>query len=147
MDSARRRLAELNSEIKAQDELYHNAATALGLSDCAFWILYSLQCAQADVTQSELCAELYQPKQTVNSAIKKLESDGNLALTTGADRRSRLLHLTEKGAAFAAQTVDKVLSAEQEALGGMTGAEQERMLALLHKYTGLLKQAMHKHIS
>lgn len=43
----------------------------MGLSDCTFWILYALRENNARLTQSEICNFFYQPKQTVNSALKK----------------------------------------------------------------------------
>lgn len=143
MRKEKEHLAEYNRLYKENDELYRNAAKALGLSDCAFWILYFLResVGQPDcgLTQSGICSAIYAPKQTVNSSLKKLEEDGVIELAEGTDRRSKPVCLTEKGMALAGQTVDRVLEAEQRAFGKMTADEQTLFLELFRKYTNLLK--------
>ena len=140
--SVGKKLSEFNSIIKESDDIYRCAAKLSGLSDCAFWILYTLRADGEAVTQSEICSIIYQPKQTVNSALKKLEQDGILQLTEMTDRRSKQLSLTDKGRRLAEQTVDRVIAAEQKALSGLTDKEQEAFLQLFHKYTDFLKTAM-----
>ncbi len=141
----RKRLAEYNNTIKENDELYRNAAKAMGLSDGAFWILYILRENGKLLTQKEICDALYQPKQTINSALKKLERDGFLELMEMSDRRSKEVHLTEKGKELARKTVDQVIADECEALSELTEEEQKTFLGLFHKYTILLKKSMGKH--
>ena len=137
-----KRLSEYNSIIKETDELYRGVAKALGLPDCAFWILYVLREEGEVLTQSEICYALYQPKQTVNSALKKLEYDGCIELTEMDDRRSKQIQLTEKGGKLAEKTVDKVIAAEHKALSGLTETEQETFIGLFRKYAGLLRNNM-----
>lgn len=137
-----KRLSEYNSIIKETDELYRDAARALGLPDCAFWILYVLREDGRILTQSEICDAIYQPKQTVNSALKKLEREGFIKLADGSDRRSKSILFTKKGEALAGGTVDRVIAAEHKALAGLTGEEQEVFIGLFRKYTDLLKENM-----
>ena len=61
-----------NGQYKESNEVYHRLARHCGLSDSAFWILYTLREAEGPVSQKQLCDELYLSKQTVNSALKKL---------------------------------------------------------------------------
>lgn len=142
MGAEKEHLLAYNGLYKENDEVYRNVARAMGLSDCAFWILYFLREGARELKQSELCSTIYAPKQTVNSALKKLEEDGCIELTAGADRRSKLVRLTKKGAALAAETVDRVLAAELRAMGAMTAEEQALFLELFRKYTNLLKKEM-----
>ncbi len=142
MNGTKLRLSEFNGIVKENDEMYHNAAKAVGLSDCAFWILYFLQDSKTQLTQREICAAMYAPKQTVNSALKKLENSGYVELLSGNDHRSKLVRMTKKGVLLASQTVDRILSVELEALNGLTAQEQETFLALFRKYTDLLKNSM-----
>ena len=70
-------LSRLNNLFKENDEIYRNAAKRVGLPDCAFWIFYilredSIKKEGNILTQSEICSTMYLPKQTVNSAMKKL---------------------------------------------------------------------------
>lgn len=60
--------------------LYHRLARACGLPDCAFWLLYTLRSEEAPLTQTQLSEQLSLPKQTVNSALKKLVEEGVLRL-------------------------------------------------------------------
>lgn len=142
MEAKRDCLIEYNGLYKENDELYRNAARVFGLSDCAFWILYSLRECDRELKQSDICSAIYLPKQTVNSSLKKLEQEGIIELTAGADRRSRFVRLTRKGIDLAAKSVDAVLAAEQRALGKMKEEEQAAFLGLFRKYTDLLKNEM-----
>ena len=62
-----------NELFKACNQTYHRLARHYGLSDCAFSILYFLRNEGKPMTQAELCTGLFLSKQTVNSALKKLE--------------------------------------------------------------------------
>ncbi len=137
-----KRLFEYNSILKENDNLYHNAAKILGISDCALWILYVLREEKDIVTQSYICDVLHQPKQTVNSALKKLEAEGILSLGHTSDNRSKQILLTQKGESFTKNTADKVIAAENAALSCMTDDEQAAFIALFRKYTNLLKFKM-----
>ena len=89
MERQKTTLAAYNELYKEQDDLYRGAARGFGLSDCAFWVLYALRETKRPMTQSGICAAVYQPKQTVHSALKKLEGEGYLRLAEGRDRRSK----------------------------------------------------------
>lgn len=133
-------LAVYNELYKEQDELYRAVARSFGLSDCAFWVLYALREAERPLTQSDVCAAVYQPKQTVHSALKKLMAEGYLQLTEGRDRRSKHLVLTEQGEALVRRTVAPVMAAETAAMNTMTETEQAQFLALCRRYNAALRQ-------
>lgn len=135
-------LLQYNALIRETDELYHNVAKNLRLPDCAFWILYSLRESELPLTQSDICNSLYYSKQTVNSALKKLETDGYIALCSLSDRRRKQLHLTEKGYLLTANTIDRVIDAELEALSDLSEQDRALFLAVFEKYTTILKQKM-----
>lgn len=134
------KLIAYNNIIKENDKIYRDLTKQLGLPVCAFWILYVLREAMKTLTQSEICEMLHEPKQTVNSALKKLNLDGYITLSSGNDRRSKCISLTEKGLRFAAETVDLVMTAEQNALSEFTEAELDTFISLFDKYTQTLKQ-------
>ena len=112
----REALAAYNDAYKEQDDLYRAVARQCGLSDWAFWVLYALRESGRPMTQSDVCAAVYQPKQTVHSALKKLAGEGYLQLTEGRDRRSKYLTLT--------------------------AAERAQFLALCRRYNATLRQAL-----
>ncbi|MDE5740991.1 MAG: winged helix-turn-helix transcriptional regulator [Oscillospiraceae bacterium] len=143
-NNAGKKLWEYNTIFKENDEIYRNAASDLGLSDCTMWILYALR-ADGTVTQKDICGAIYYPKQTVNSALKKLESDGCIVLSEMEDRRSKQISLTPKGVKLSEKTADRVIEAELAALSGLTDAEWETFIGIFRKYTKLLKNNMQFH--
>lgn len=136
----RQRLSLYNSIVKENDEIYRMAARRVELPDAAFWILYILRESEIPLTQSEICSSIYMPKQTVNSALKKLETEGYIEQKAGDDRRRKLLSFTEKGEMLAQKTIDRVLFAEQNAFAQLPEKEQEAFLQLFRKYTDLLRE-------
>lgn len=139
-----KRLSEWNSILKENNDLYRGLAKMFGLSDCAFWIIYTLRAESAPITQKEICRYLYEPKQTVNSAIKKLEADGYLELKNLNDRRSKQLCLTEEGLELAKRTADRVIAVEQAALAKLSEQEQRAFFGFYHRYTDSLKMQFAK---
>ena len=140
--SGQNRLSEYNDIIKENDNLYRGLAKNLGLSECAFWILYVLRADNAVLTQSEICEVLYQAKQTVNSALKNLEAQGSIELLYVCGHRGKQIRLTKQGLALAERTVDKVIAAEHNALLALTDVEQQAFIGLFRKYTHALKDQM-----
>lgn len=108
----------------------------------AFWILYTLRAEERQFTQAEICEFLIEPKQTVHSALKKLEAEGYLARTSGADLRSKRVALTEKGEQFARAWIDRVLEAEAAALCAMPEAERAAFVRGLHSFCRLLEERL-----
>ena len=140
-NNARNKLYEYNNALKSVDENYRNIAKRSGLSEAAFWTLYTLRMEPGNVTQSDVCNVLYQPKQTVNSALKKLESEGYIILTP-AGAHTKNISFTESGIKLCEQTVDKVIEAECDALKEMTDDEAENLIALQGAYSILLKNKL-----
>lgn len=137
-------LTAYNRETKRLDDVYRGAVKKSGLPACAFWILYTLRMESGSFTQSQICEFLYEPKQTVNSALKKLEADGYLSLSPGADQRSKPVQLTDKGLQLASVSADRVADAEAQALLSMTREERERFIQLTVRYRTLLEDALQK---
>ena len=141
-DKAREMLLAYNRETKRLDDLYRSAAKRFGIPECAFWILYTLRVEQRQFTQAEICEFLIEPKQTVNSALKKLEAGGYLALASGADQRSKRVVLTEKGERFAAEQIDLVPEAEAEALFAMPPEDRAAFIRGLRLFCRLFDERL-----
>ena len=133
-------LIAFNRETKKLDDVYRSAAKSCGISECAFWILYTLRVEEKSFTQAEICEFLIEPKQTVHSALKKLEAKGYLARTSSADLRSKHVALTEKGEQFARTWIDRVPEAETAALGAMPEEECAAFVRGLHLFCRLLEE-------
>ncbi len=140
-DNLRKKLYVYNNVLKSVDESYRNVAKRYGLSETAFWTLYTLRMEAGDMTQSDVCNVLYQPKQTVNSALKKLESEGYITLTP-AGVHTKNISFTESGIKLCEQTVDKVIGAECATFREMTDNDAENLIALQRTYSILLKNKL-----
>ena len=136
-----KKMLELNEIMKETDDLYRNLAKKFKMSDCMIWILYILREDDRSVTQSEICNMMYMPKQTVNSSLKKMEAEGYIELLSINDKRSKQVCLTEKGVDLANNTVDIIISKENNALSKMDKEEQALFINLFKKYKDLLKES------
>lgn len=136
-----KKMLELNEIMKETDDLYRNLAKKFKMSDCMIWILYILREDDRSVTQSDICNMMYMPKQTVNSSLKKMEAEGDIELLSINDKRSKQVCLTEKGVDLANNTVDIIISKENNALSKMDKEEQALFINLFKKYKDLLKES------
>ena len=144
MYTAKEVLVTFNATINGYEEIYRGVAKSFGLSDCAFWILYYIRQSEEKVTQKDICSFIYQPKQTVHSALKKLVKDGLIEVGDYNGKRHKYVVLTEKGEEFSRKTVDLVLAEEIAAFEDMDASERELSIKLLAKYSDSLSQRMSK---
>ena len=114
------------------DELYHEANRLLGVSDSSMTVLYMALDCGGSCALSEIRRETGVPKQTLNSALRKLESDGVVRLEGGA--RDRRVVLTETGTALARDTAGRLRAIEDEALACWTQEEMRTYLALSERF-------------
>lgn len=143
MPRAERLVRDFNAIFKENDKIYRDAARRLGLSDTVFWILYMIREAEGPVFQRDIIGLSFLPPQTVNSALKKLQSDGFAELRGNtSDRRCKQIALTEKGESLAQRTVDRAIAAEGRAMAEF--ADADIFLRLFERYNGLLKDAFAK---
>lgn len=126
----------LAGEINA---LYHEAAVKTGISDSVQNILYVLCEKEGRCLQSEVSKLTGISRQTINSAIRKLEKDGIVYLEQGKGRNT-ILCLTEKGEKFAAEKIFPLFEIENKIWKEWTPEEQQQYLALTQKYRDGLKK-------
>lgn len=130
-----------NRAYKRSNGVYHRLAKRFGIPDTALWVLYALRESEAPLTQTEMCGILALSKQTVNSALKKLEEDGCLRLESWPeDRRSKRLYLTEKGGALAEASAGAVWDLEARAFLHLTEEERRELIRLEEKYVDALEE-------
>ena len=144
MYTAKEILVTFNETINGSEEIYRAVAKSFGLSDCAFWILYCIRQSEEKVTQKDICNFIYQPKQTVHSALKKMVEDGLIEVGDYNGKRHKYVTLTEKGEAFSQKTVDLVFEEEIAIFEGMDASEREIAMKLLAKYSDSLSRRMSK---
>lgn len=134
-------LREFNHINKEYNDIYREAVAHMGISESAFDILYSV-CELGDgCLQRDICKVCYIPKQTVNSAIRKLEKEGYLVLTRGHGRQMHII-MTEMGKEKQRQWIYPLIQAENAAFSVLTEEENFRLLALHRKYVTALRRHM-----
>ena len=113
--------------------VYHAIAQAAGLSDSAFQVLYTLCVLGDGCLLSQVVRQADLPKQTVNSALRKLEQEGILTLAS-AGVRKKALHLTESGWTLCRDKILPVLKMEDDIFSAWSQAEREIYLRLTQRY-------------
>ena len=125
----------LNEEI---DSLYHQAALKLGVSDCVLFVLYMLHTNDGKCLLYDIFKLSGIIKQTVNSAIRKLENEETVYLEK-CNGKSKMVYLTEKGKTYTSKTAARLFEAECKALSNWTEEEINLYLKLTERYHADLK--------
>ncbi len=136
-------LCEFNRIYKEFNDIYHEAALRLGLSNSAFDIFYAI-CELGDgCLQRDICKATFIPKQTVNSSIRNLEKEGYLTLMHGKGRNMHI-YLTERGKEMLKDVIYPVIEVENHSFQGLTKEEGQQLLRLLARYNAELKAGFEK---
>ena len=130
------RLFALNEAWKENANIYRQMAKQMNLTDMAMWALYTLRVEPGEMTQSRMSEFLHEPKQTINSALKKMEADGLITLQSGSNRRTKTIQLTAAGEAL--ETADRVAETEQQALAQFSEEESDQLFSLLRRLNALM---------
>ena len=130
------------SYIHEWDAVYEEYAKSVGLSYTGLIVLYEIYEIE-NCTQKKLGEYCFIPKQTVNSAIRKLEQEGYLTLSNGKGH-SKHIHLTESGHTLLKETIFPIVEAENEAFTELSFEECNLLLKLHSKYTTALREKFSK---
>lgn len=125
----------LSQLYKKEDEIYHRYSVHCGLSDPAFWVLYTLYEVENKIyTQNDLVSLWSFPKQTLNYAVSGLVKNGWIRLEqlSGGRNRKAVL-LTEEGERICEEKILPLMLAEERSLLGLTEEEQKQLLQLNQK--------------
>lgn len=132
-----------NRTSKELEQLYHAYARHAGVSDAALWLLYVIRLGGNNLTQAAICADWHYPPQTINSALKRLEAQGLVALApaTGS-RRDKAVRLTAEGEKTVEHVIDPLIDAERAALADLAPKERTALVSLSQRYLGLLGERL-----
>ena len=128
-----------NNLISEINEAYHDVALKLELSDSAMQILYVICNGGGECLLSEIVKMSGISKQTINSAMRKLENEG-VVITEDATARKKLVRLSEKGKQHVKDTVQKVIDIENEIFASWTQEEWQSYLNLTKRYITHFKE-------
>ena len=135
-DAGMRRYNYLLGELEA---VYHGISLQMGLSDSISRILYAI-CDQGDrCPLSLVCRRTGLTKQTVNSALRRLEEKGLVRLEA-VDGRAKEVCFTEEGRALADRTARKILEMENRVLESWAPGEVARYLELTERFLRSMEQ-------
>ena len=128
----------LSGEINS---LYHEAAVKMGISDSVMNILYVICENGTQCQQSEISRMTGISRQTINSAIRKLQQDDIVTVRQGQGRNT-IVSLTESGQAFAARRIHPLFEIENRIWNEWTPEEQRQYLRLTQMYRDGLRRYM-----
>lgn len=130
---------ELDYLYKEADRVYYEFARDCGLSTCAYWMMYGIERAGGSIELRELSDSWAYSKQTINSAIKVLESKGLIELDfVEGSRRNKTATFTPEGESFADRHIRPAQRAERRAFCSLSPREREAFLASARAYTAAL---------
>ena len=132
-------LRRFNNLIGEMDGVYHEASLKLGLSDSAMRVLYAVCNAGDRCPLRTVCCQSALSKQTVNSAIRKLEEEGVVYLEP-AGGRSKDVCLTELGRETVRRKVLPLMKIENEIYASWTREELQSYLELTERFLTALKE-------
>lgn len=134
-------LHRINCLSQDLDALYHQAARQLGVADSAMIIAYTLHERGDGCLLYDIYSDSGVSKQTIHSAIRKLEWDGLLYLTQDKGKMKRVW-LTERGKEFVSRTASRLFETECRALDGWTEDELEQHVTLMEKYNQCFRREL-----
>lgn len=137
------KLQRINWLISETDSLYHQASLKIGLSDSASRILYALYTRGGSCLLSDIYKDSGISKQTVNSALRKLEKEGVIRLEQYHGKAKKVF-LTEQGKEKADKTVSRLVDAEIGAFESWTDEEIDAYLCLTNKYLETFREQVDK---
>ena len=126
---------QFNRLYKELDDIYHEIALAIGVSDSALAVLYVVCTLGDGCLQKDICREAYVSKQTISSSVRNLERNGFLYLEKSG--RDKHICLTEKGRQFVEQKIRPVVDMENGAFLEMEPDERAEFIRLSQKYVDL----------
>ena len=129
-----------NRQFNEMGKLYHRLARHYGLSDCAFWMMYTLREEGRPMTQAQLSGELSLSKQTVNSALKNLAAAGYVRLEDAGSTKNKRIYMTEQGEVFLRGSIDQVLQMERDATARLTAGERDAILTLGQRHLDAFRE-------
>ncbi len=125
------------------DAAYHESSLRLGISDSVMRILYTVCDAGEKCPLAEISRKTGLSKQTVHSAVHKLEKE-NIIYLEAADGKSKNVCLTKKGIEIAQKTALRIIDIENNIFSSWESADVEKYLELTEKYLISLKEKINK---
>ena len=121
------------------DAVYHEISLKLGLSDSAMKILYTICDNGTSCLLQDICKYSGLSKQTVNSALRKLEAEGIIYLESAGGKNKKVC-LTKSGETLAGRTAQKILQAEDDIFASWPQEDVQKYLELTETFLLALRE-------
>lgn len=131
-----RRLTRLLVEI---DNLYHQFAVKIGMSDSALLTLYTLCENEGRCDLSIIYKQTGASKQTINSSLRKLEKEGIVYLEN-KNGREKAVVLTEYGSSTAANDIYQLFAIENDIISDFSDEDINAYIEFNQKYADLFRE-------
>ena len=141
MSGAHAHLRRFNHLIGEIDALYHEAALHFGMPDSAVRVLYTVCVEGGSCPIAEIIRQCGMSKQTLNSALRRLEEEGTIVLQADSGRRKRVC-LTDSGRARTEQTVERLIEMENRIYETWTQEERDSHIGLTQRYLEAFAKGM-----
>lgn len=142
-DGSSNLIKEFNQLLKKMDNVYDKLAKSSGISDTAFWIIYTIKNEKETYKQKDLCVMWSYSKQTINSALKKLEEQNIIKLVSVPEnKKDKKIILTDYGEQIAKELIDPVNEIEKESLKQLK--EANIFIDLFKKYIETMEEKSEK---
>lgn len=117
------------------DRLYYEMARGCGIPETAYWLMYAIFTQGGKMPVKGISEACGYSKQTVSSALRKLEEQGlvQTAFCEGS-RKAKQVSFTERGERLVQEKIVPANKAERRAFKALTQAEQAELLRLIDKY-------------
>lgn len=135
----RKSIHRINCLISDIDAAYHQAAVKSGVSDSTSFIFYMLYINNGSCLLNDIYKLSGISKQTINSAIRKLEKE-NIIYLGNFNGKAKRVCATENGKQYIYEVSEKLYQAEINTFGEWTGEEIEHFISSLEKYNELFRK-------
>ena len=121
------------------DAAYHLASVKLGVSDSTSFIFYMLYIHDGYCLLNDIYRLSGISKQTVNSALRKLESE-NMIYLENLNGKAKKVCATESGKPYIYEVSEKLYKAETAAFHEWSAEEIRAFIGTLEKYNALFRK-------
>ena len=120
--------------------VYHEMSHLCGLSDSTMQILYTIcNFGEESCLLRDICRLTGLPKQTINSALRKLESE-DIIFLEAANAKNKRVFLKQ----LSSETAEKIIDAENRILADWGPETSEQYLALNERYLKCLQKELQR---
>lgn len=130
-------IKEFDQLQKKLDSIYNKIAKCSGLSDTAFWIIYTIKDEKETYKQKDLCNMWFYSKQTINSSLKNLEKQNIIQLIgVPENKKDKKVVLTEYGKQLVKELIEPAIEIEKKSFENIK--KRREFLNLFKEYVEMM---------